>query len=134
MLVRLKGLHKLSRGLSIGGMLWCLAVGCWIWVTPVRYLQYSSAEPEPRFVFRSFSEVSGLGIGPLIFPVFLSAIGAWAAWRHRGALLFLVTFVLLAFCVVSGFSIGLAYVPAGAALLWAALANLDGQSVEPPGT
>ena len=54
----------------------------------------------------------------LCVPVVLAALGLWGAIRGRKTLAWVSAGVLLAFCVVGGFSIGLFYLPAGLSLLW----------------
>lgn len=98
-------------------------------VTPIRYLQYSSAEPAERFVHRHFSEVSGSGIVPLVVPTVLAGLATWAAWRQRLLGLSVVTLVFFGFCFITGFSIGAAYVPIARALLVATLISAAGRAV-----
>jgi hypothetical protein len=111
----------LSTLLVTGSLVWCFVVDWRIWVTPVRYLHYSSAEPAPRYIYHSFSEVSGLGVEPLVIPIILVALATWAAWRQRTLLLGTLTLVFAAFSFITGFSIGAAYVPGVSALLVATL-------------
>jgi hypothetical protein len=125
----MKALKWLPTLLAAGGLVWCFVVGWRIWVTPVRYLQYSSAEPAERFVDRHFSEVSGLGIVPLVVPTVLAGLATWAAWRRRLLGLFVVTLVFFGFCFITGFSIGAAYVPIAPALLVATLISAAGRAV-----
>ena len=56
----------------------------------------------------------------LCVPVVLVALGLWGAIRGRKTLAWVSAGVLLAFCVLGGFSIGLFYLPAGLLLLLAA--------------
>ena len=56
----------------------------------------------------------------LCVPVGLAVLGLWGALRRRKALVWIFGGVLLAFCVLGGFSIGLFYLPAGLLLLLAA--------------
>jgi hypothetical protein len=56
----------------------------------------------------------------LCVPVVLAALGLGGAIRGRKTLAWVSAGVLLAFCVVGGFSIGLFYLPAGLSLLVAA--------------
>lgn len=107
-----------------GGLVWCVVIGWKLWVTPVRYLHYSSSEPAPRFVSLSFSDVSGLGIVPLVVPIVLVGLAMWFAWRQRTLALGAVTLAVAAFCFITGFSIGRAYVPVAGALFVATLMSL----------
>lgn len=44
-------------------------------------------------------------------------ISAWSAYRHRKVVLFVATLLTAVFALLTGFSIGLAYLPAVAALV-----------------
>ena len=125
----MKAFKWLSTLLVASGWMRCVVVGWKIWVSPVRYLQYSSSEPEPRFVYRSFSEVSGLGVVPLVVPIVLVGLATWVAWRQRTLALGAITLMLGVFCFITGFSIGRAYVPIASVLLVATLVNLTGAVV-----
>jgi hypothetical protein len=71
---------------------------------------------------RSFSEVSGLGVAPLIVPVLISAGAAWAVWqRNRGGVIG-GTALMGIFTFITGFSIGGAYIPALGLFVWGILA------------
>ena len=109
------------------GLVWCLVVGVRIWTTPIRGggVQFSAeirsdstgvttgtmvVEPVED---RSFSDISTLGIVPLLIPVLLAGWALWAAWRRRILGLAVATLVFLVYCFITGFSIGGAYTPAG---------------------
>ena len=70
-------------------------------------------------------------IWALLFPVLLTgiALAATLLTHVPGALRLFMTWgpagVLLGFCLLTGFSIGLWYLPAGVALIAAAVADLD---------
>ena len=134
---------RISTILSAAGLLWCAGVSVWIWVTPIRSSGFSmqawsssgpagsvssGARTIPREVSHRFSEVSRLGVFPLVVPVLLAAAATWAAWRNKRLALSLSTVALLAFCVLAGFSIGQGYIVGGGAMLCALLVRLD---VEP---
>jgi hypothetical protein len=123
----------LSRGLALVAVVWCVAVGVWLWITPIRSDGVAStAYADSRGVVqqanyqvtgsRSFADGSLLGPLPLIIPVLITATGAWAVWRGRMLPALTATAVMLVFVVLGGFSIGVGYVPAVAALVWAAIA------------
>ena len=77
---------------------------------------------------RRFSEVSRLGAFPLVLPVLLAALATWVAWRNRRLALSLATAALLAFCVLTGLSMGWGYLPGAGAMLWALIVCLDAGS------
>jgi hypothetical protein len=120
----MKSFKWLAISPATGGLVWCFVVGWKIWVTPVRYLHYSSSEP--RFVYLPFAEVSGLGIVPLIVPTLLAGLAMWFAWRQRSLPLGVVTSAVAVFCFITGFSIGAAYLPVAGALFIATLMSLIG--------
>ena len=99
---------KLVVTLSFASLLWCVAVGLLLWFLP------SGGQ--------SFASISALGPVPLIIPVALAAVGAWSAYRRHRLVLVAATGVLALFVFLTGFSIGLAYVPATAALVVASIA------------
>jgi hypothetical protein len=126
--------------LAAAGLLWSIGVGVWIWVTPIRFSGISSQmrasssasgtstsilRTGPVEQTRRFSDVSRLGPVPLMVPAAVAGLAALGVWRRRSLLLMLLpTAALLLFCFVAGFSIGGAYVPAGALLLTAVLISL----------
>lgn len=83
---------RLSCFLVIASLVWCVLIGLWIWLIP------------------GFIQVSSLGPVPLIVPVVLSALAAWAAWRRLKAVLAVIAFLLAGFTILTGFSIGAAYI------------------------
>ncbi len=124
------------RGLALAAVAWCVAVGVWLWITPIRYMGVASTayadsrgevqQNNYRFAeTRSFADVSLLGPLPLIIPVLIAAIGAWTVWRGRLISAAIATGILLVFTILGGFSIGASYVPAVAALIWALIALSD---------
>ena len=124
------------RGLALAAVAWCVAVGLWLWVTPIRYNGVAStAYADSGGVVqqttyrlaetRSFADVSLLGPLPLIIAVLIAASGAWAVWRGRLIPAAIATGILLLFTILGGFSIGFAYIPAVAALGWGLVAGLE---------
>ncbi len=104
---------------------WCLFAGLYIWFNPVRYSGIHSGVPTTVDV--PFSEVSGTGALPLVVPVLIAGVGSWGAWRGRRIVLAGSALLLAVFTVISGFSIGGAYLPAsGLQLLAVGLAALLG--------
>ena len=101
---------RIIVALSAGSFLWCLVVGLLFWFLP------SGGE--------SFASISAYGPAPLIVPVVLAAAGAWAANRRHKLVLVVVTAVITLYAFITGFSIGLAYLPAVAALVAASIAAL----------
>lgn len=135
---------ELAQGanlLAAAGLLWSIGVGVWIWVTPIRFSGISSQmsasssssgattsilRTGPVEQTRRFSDVSRLGPVPLMIPAAVAGLAALGVWRRKSLLLMLLpTAVFLLFCFVAGFSIGGAYVPAGALLLTAVLISLS---------
>ena len=110
--------------LAAAGLAWCVIVGLRIWITPVRYLRYSSDSPEPRFVYFSFQEVSGWGIWILVIPIILAGAALRLSWRRRTRALGAVTCAFVLFCLITGFSIGSTYMPVAGALLAATLIGI----------
>jgi hypothetical protein len=92
-----------SRLLAAASVGWCAYAAWIIWVTP-----YSGS--------RSFSDVSHSGPLPLIVPLAIAAVGVVAAWTNRPIALLVSALVMLAYAVVTGFSIGGMYQPAVVAL------------------
>ena len=125
-----------ARGLGWAAVAWCLAIGVWLWMTPTRsegiattaYADSSGVVQQTAYRFtnsQSFADHSLLGPVPLIVPVLLAAVGAWAVWRRRMVSAAIATVLLLVFTVLAGFSIGAGYVPAVGALAWALIALAD---------
>jgi len=133
---------RVSKFLSAAGLLWCISIGIWIWVTPIRSsgvstqtwwsagddgVVSSGERTVPFDSYRRFADSSRLGALPLLMPVMLATLATWAAWRNKQLLLSLTTALLLAFCVLTGFSIGTGYFPAAGAMLWALLVRFDAE-------
>lgn len=105
--------------LSTMSLAWCVIVGAWFWFTPLRYESIVNGVPEVGY--QSFSDISRFGPAPLIVPVLIATIGAWAAWRNRRVVLGFAAFLLAVFTFISGFSIGAGYLPASGLLMVAAV-------------
>ena len=124
------------RGLALAAVAWCGTLGVWLWVTPIlhegvashAYADSSGVMQQTAYRVtgsRSFAEVSALGPVPLLVPLLLAALGAWAVWRGRLLPAATATGALLAFTLLAGFSIGAWYIPAAGALVWAIIAQAD---------
>ena len=137
----------LSTLLAAVGLLWCVGIGSYLWMTPIRSSGvstqgWSSSDAAgtgssgvvsvPVETSRSFAEVSRTGALPLVVPVLLAALATWAAWQNKKLALSLATAALLAFCLLAGFSIGPGYVVGAGAMLWALLVRVDDQPKSKP--
>ncbi len=103
---------------------WCVAIGLWIWFTPVgnSAIVRGSSRPEQDVVhYRSFSEISHFGALPLIVPTAVAILATCAAWRGIRAGLGVSALLFVGFTFIAGFSIGGAYLPAAALLTLATL-------------
>ena len=109
--------------LAASSAAWCVVTGCWLWVTPMRYVGVEITGGVRREVttYHRFAEVSQFGPLPLIVPASLAIIAAWAAWRGHRVGLAVAALLLTGFTVLAGFSIGADYLPAAGALILAAL-------------
>ena len=118
---------RLSVLAAAASFVWCLLVGVLIWNSPVvstgiEFRQDAEGtETFERVEERAFSDHSTLGVVPLVIPVLLAAWALWAARRRRTPALAVATSCLPVYCVLTGFSIGGAYMPAGLGLLVATL-------------
>lgn len=63
---------------------------------------------------QTFADVSALGATPLVVPVVLAALGLWCARTVRPRALVAIGLTLAALSLVTGFSIGAAYLPSAA--------------------
>jgi hypothetical protein len=120
-----KYLRLVPSLLATATLVWCLFVGWWIWTTPVRYVGLVSDPVDPAKTIQAekyerFQDVSVFGAVPLVVPVILAGLATVAAWARRAVVLFVLALMLLVYGFVTGFSIGSAYMPAGAVLLVAA--------------
>jgi hypothetical protein len=75
-----------------------------------------------RITCDSLVDVNGAGVLALLaLPVVLTALGVWAVRTASSRMLWIAAVLLLVFCLVSGFSVGLWFLPASIALLLCAL-------------
>lgn len=124
----MKQLRLIAPLLATASLVWCVFVGWSMWTTPIPFSEiYSSGVAGlPPMTgrtegYRSFSQMSALGAIPLVVPVVLTGLAVWMAFWGRTMLLLVVTLLVLAYSVVTGFSIGSAYLPAGGVLVVATL-------------
>jgi len=131
--------------LSTACLLWCIAAGLLLWSIPLGSSESQSASakvvdgqtivssgPVVAGPGQSFASESALGPLPLIVPVVLAGIATWSALRrHRWALIS-ATVLLAFFTFITGFSIGLFYLPAAASLVVACVVALAAPD-SPPG-
>jgi hypothetical protein len=105
------------------GLVLAIAAGVWLAAYPDFYQGASSSVSSSGVVTTtqtsaSLVEENGVWvIGLLCVPVALTALALYFAVRRRRVLLWLSGLVLLGFVVVSGFTIGMWYVPAALAVL-----------------
>ena len=114
-----------SKVLVISASIWCFWVGYQIWTTPIIYegIEISSSVNEITKT-RDFSEISRLGVVPLVIPVLISLMAMWSIFKFKTVVLIIATVLLLAFWFLAGFSIGMAYTPAVILLVLASAINL----------
>ena len=98
--------------LAVAASVWCFWTGYQIWTMPV------------TDGGRHFSEVSRLGVIPLVIPVLVSLIALWSVFSLRIFMLLIATGLLLVFWLISNLSIGMAYTPALMLLMFACVINL----------
>lgn len=125
----------IARVLAVAAVVWCVGIGLWLWVTPVLYVgRMSGMHADSGGVVQStyeirgthsFAERSALGPVPLLIPLVIAALGAWAVWRGRLLPATIAAGFLVVFVFLAGFSIGTGYVPAAGALIWAIVAWAD---------
>ena len=120
------------RLLSLVAVAWSIAVGAWVAYGPVYSRAGSTLSPDGVVTVTAMPARSGLDmIGPRLFlvlliPVILAAIPAIVPrnrWGKRAGGTAVVLYGV--FCLVTGFSIGLLYVPALLALVLSATIPLS---------
>jgi hypothetical protein len=114
----------ISPLLAVVSALWCVAIGYQIWHMRIGYSVIGAVPGRPHettFEYKSFPEASPLGPLPLIVPALLAMVAACAAFRRARLLLAVLTVLLAAFCVITGFSIGSEYLRPAAVLMVSAL-------------
>lgn len=116
----------LPVGAALAGVLMGVVAGLFLVFSPVYQGVSETATSSGGVVSGTYSatlvEQNGAWVLLLLcLPVALAAIGLVGAARRRRLLVWAPAVVLLGFSVLAGFSIGLFYVPAAAALLLAAV-------------
>jgi len=130
-----------------------LAVGASLWLAlwpgfykgvaaeaaPATSAADAQAQPSPqtREFSRSLVDVNGVKVIPiLIFPVAITLVALLAAlWRDVSGsklVLWANAGILVSFCVVAAFSVGLFYLPAAAGVMTAAFLNQWSRPLAPP--
>ena len=109
-------LRRLSKVLMVSAVLWSVWVGYQIWTTPLTSHGMEITETaDHEFVKKEFtrtkmfSEISDLGILPLLIPVMFILIAAWSVFKGNITGLVIATALFSLFWIISGFSIGVAY-------------------------
>lgn len=115
--------------LATAALGWCVVAGWWMWTTPVRWVGLASDPAEPAVTvqvvkYERFEDVSGLGAVPLLIPVALTGIATLASWRRRPLIVLALGLILFGYGVLTGFSIGGAYMPSAVAVLVAGFVAL----------
>jgi hypothetical protein len=124
---------RLTRISAAVGLLLAISATVWLAFWPCFYEGVEARAIQPaedaaggvgeRHFCASLVEVNGVDVfWVLALAVGLAAIGAAAAFLRRRAILLVSTVALGVFCLLAGFSVGLYYLPAAAALLVAILA------------
>lgn len=108
----------ISKILVVLACVVCIWVGYQMWVTPIEYSSvevYNSANgvrAEREFIkLRSFENVSGYGVIPLLIPVFICLLALWATFKLKRIILALSVLLIILFWLLTGFSIGMFYSP-----------------------
>jgi len=105
------------------GLALAVAAGAWLALDPGFYRGASTAvsssgvQTTVATGASLIEENGGRVVGLLCVPVALAALGLYSAVRQRRVLLWASGLVLIGCVVVSGFTIGMFYVPAALALL-----------------
>jgi hypothetical protein len=105
----LAGQNRVAIVLSGLAVLGCLVVGALMNQAP---MMRGGRNP-------ALGEVAGM----IAVPTIMAVVATWAAWRNRPIVLSAATAVVGLFSVVTGFSIGRAFLPAFGLLVWAAFAS-----------
>jgi hypothetical protein len=127
-------LIKLSKLIVLTAFILCIWTGYEIWVSPIEYRGVETVDSingaviEKNVVrFKKFSEVSGFGVVPLLVPVAIVFLAIWAAFTLRSIVLVSSLFLILIFWIITGFSIGMAYLPIVILLIITSIVNLTGK-------
>ena len=99
------------------------AVSVWLAVAPCAYRGITTTATSDGVTHTtetcaSLIETSGAGVlGVLAVPPLLAAAGGAASYARRRGIAWAVAMVLLALCIVAGFSIGMLYLPVALVLV-----------------
>lgn len=102
-------------GLAVAAFVSCFVIAGWMRTLPM--------------MTRGRRPSVGEALAMVSLPALAAAGAIWAAYRGRRVALAVITGVLGLFTVVTGFSIGSAFAPVFAVLVWANIASIDN---EPP--
>lgn len=122
---RARRLDRLSRRLTAGALLWVVAAALALFFVPMITEETqsttagSSAVTVTR-VTRPLLETSGVVRTGAVAVAALVIVIGWRLGRPPRSTLFVLGYLSLAFCVVTGFSIGILFVPVPLLLLAAA--------------
>ena len=108
--------NRLAIGLSLSALLGCIAAGAWLAQAPV---MFDGQHP-------TLSQVAGM----IAVPTIGALVATWAAWQNRTLAHLTATALVGLFSVATGFSIGGAFVPAVAFLVWGTFASFANASVK----
>ena len=127
-------LIKLSKIIVLTAFILCIWTGYEIWVSPIEYRGVETVDSingtviEKNVIrFKKFSEVSGFGVVPLLVPVAIVFLAIWAAFTLRSIALVFSVFLIVIFWIITGFSIGMAYLPIVILLIITWIVNLTGK-------
>ena len=108
----------ISKILAVLAFIVCIWVGYQMWVTPIEYSgievynSVNGVRTEREVIkLRSFENVSGYGVIPLLIPVFICLLALWATFKFKKIILALSVMLIILFWLLTGFSIGMAYSP-----------------------
>lgn len=103
--------NHLVFGLSVAAVVWCVAAAVWMTTIPIM-----SGGRRPTV---------GEAVAMVSIPACFAIVASWAAWQRRRAVLVAMTVLAGLFSLVTGFSIGNAFVPTFGLLVWATIASID---------
>jgi hypothetical protein len=98
--------------LAAAALLWCIAAGFLLYFLPLASFEAGSSSGKVVTGSERIFTASFSSLWPLILPALLCALATWSAARHHRWPLITVMSLLAVFTFLTGFSIGLFYVPA----------------------
>jgi hypothetical protein len=108
--------NRLAIGLSLSAVVGCIAAGAWLGQVPG---MFGGRYP-------TLSQVAAM----IAVPTIGAVVATWAAWQNRTLVHVIATALVGLFSFVTGFSIGGAFVPAVAFLVWGTFASFANGSVK----